>query len=69
MMTEKELIDFLVNDKSDLPQEEQVVQIITESSETSITSLIEIKRIQKMLADIKAAERRHEEIINIWTNK
>ena len=43
MMTEKELIDFLVNDKSDLSQEEQVVQIITESSETSITSLIEKK--------------------------
>lgn len=69
MMTEKELIDFLFNDKSNLPQEEQVVQIITESSETSITSLIEIKQLQEMLTDIKAAERRHEEIINALSNQ
>ena len=46
MMNEKELIDFLVNDKSSLSQEEQIIQIITANSQDSITDIIE-KNVSK----------------------
>lgn len=47
-MNEKELIDFLVNDKSSLSQEEQIIQIITANSQDSITDIIEKKRIEEI---------------------
>ena len=68
-MNEKELIDFLVNDKSSLSQEEQAVQIITESSENSIAALIEIEHLKKMIADMEAAAKRRNDIINTLANK
>ena len=68
-MNEKELIDFLVNDKSSLSQEEQAVQIITESSENSIAALIEIEHLKKMIADMEAAAKHRNDIINTLANK
>ena len=68
-MNEKELIDFLVNDKSSLSLEEQAVQIITESSENSIAALIEIEHLKKMIAEMEAAAKRRNDIINTLANK
>ena len=56
MMNEKELIDFLVNDKSSLSQEEQIIQIITANSQDSITDIIEKKRIEEIFKKSRAGD-------------